>query len=60
MDFFAMRGHLGQHVFVFPEQNIIIVRLGKRHDVKSEREIYPTDQQIYLEEAFKMLAIEKV
>ena len=60
MDFFAMRGHLGQHVFVFPKQNIIIVRLGKRHDVKSEREIYPADQQIYLEEAFKMLAIEKV
>ena len=57
---FLMRGHLGQHVFVFPEQNIIIVRLGKSHDVKSEREIYPTDQQIYLEEAFKMLAIEKV
>ena len=24
MDFFAMRGHLGQHVFVFPKQNIII------------------------------------
>ena len=26
MEFFAMRGHLGQHVFVFPDQNIMIVR----------------------------------
>ena len=57
MDFFAMRGHLGQHVFVFPDQNIMIVRLGKRQDKKTEREIYPKDQQIYLEEAFNMLKI---
>ena len=45
MEFFAMRGHLGQHVFVFPDQNIMIVRLGKRQDKKTEREIYPRDQQ---------------
>ena len=57
MDFFAMRGHLGQHVFVFPDQNIMIVRLGKRQDKKTEREIYPRDQQVYLEEAFNMLKI---
>ena len=38
-------------------KNIMIVRLGKRQDKKTEREIYPKDQQVYLEEAFNMLKI---
>ena len=35
MEYFSMRGHLGQYVIVFPKKNIIIVRLGKRNDKKT-------------------------
>ncbi|WP_289000767.1 hypothetical protein [uncultured Psychrobacter sp.] len=28
--FYAMLGHLGQRVLVLPEENVIIVRLGKK------------------------------
>ena len=28
--FFSMRGHLGQYVIVFPEDDVVIVRLGHR------------------------------
>jgi CubicO group peptidase (beta-lactamase class C family) len=31
-DFFA-EGHLGQFIYVYPEKNIIIVRLGKKYGV---------------------------
>ena len=55
MNYFSMRGHLGQYVIVFPEPNIIIVRLGKRNDKKSEGNIYPDDLNTYIEEAFKMI-----
>ena len=48
-NYFAMRGHLGQYVIVFPKENIIIVRLGRMEESKEER--------IYIEEAFKMLNI---
>jgi CubicO group peptidase (beta-lactamase class C family) len=48
-NYFAMRGHLGQYVIVFPKENIIIVRLGRMEESKEER--------IYIEEAFKMLDI---
>ncbi|MDA7810080.1 beta-lactamase family protein [Flavobacteriaceae bacterium] len=45
--YFAMRGHLGQYVIVFPKENIIIVRLGKQEEKSEER--------VYIEEAFKMI-----
>tara|TARA_B100000768_G_scaffold123624_1_gene114381 strand:- start:4639 stop:5760 length:1122 start_codon:yes stop_codon:yes gene_type:complete len=45
--YFAMRGHLGQYVIVFPKKDIIIVRLGKMEEKSEER--------AYIEEAFKMI-----
>ena len=54
MDYFSMRGHLGQYVIVFPKENIIIVRLGKTNDKKTETDIYPKDLLIYMEESLKM------
>ena len=53
--FFSMRGHLGQYVIVFPGENIIIVRLGKSHDKKTENETFSKDFLDYIKEAFKML-----
>ena len=57
MKYFSMRGHLGQYVMVFPKENIIIVRLGKTNDKKTEADIIPKDQLIYIEEAIKMTKI---
>ena len=45
-----MQGHLGQYVFVLPEKNIIIVRLGHQ---KGEKDI--DGHFIYIDEAIKML-----
>lgn len=53
--FFFMRGHHSQYVFVEPNDNIIIVRLG-HHTSKDEGEVYTKDMDIYIEEAYKMLA----
>ena len=50
-----MRGHLGQYVIVFPGENIIIVRLGKSHDKKTENETFSKDFLDYIKETFKML-----
>ena len=57
MKYFSMRGHLGQYVMVFPKENVIIVRLGKTNDKKTEADIIPQDQLIYIEEAIKMTKI---
>ena len=57
MEYFSMRGHLGQYVIVFPKENIIIVRLGKRNDKKTEENIYPDDQLTFIEEGLKMIKI---
>jgi CubicO group peptidase (beta-lactamase class C family) len=48
-NYFAMRGHLGQYVIVFPKENILIVRLGRMEE--------NTQEKTYIEEAFKMLDI---
>tara|TARA_B110000503_G_scaffold141314_1_gene234428 strand:+ start:27669 stop:28817 length:1149 start_codon:yes stop_codon:yes gene_type:complete len=53
--FFAMRGILGQYVIVFPDKNIILVRLGERNLEKINNR--PKDFDIYIEEAFKMLKL---
>ena len=57
MEYFSMRGHLGQYVIVFPKENIMIVRLGKRNDKKTEANIYPDDQLIFIEEGLKMIKV---
>ena len=46
--FFSMRGHLGQYVIVFPTQNLMIVRLGQKHDKKTENEKFSIDFYLYL------------
>jgi hypothetical protein len=50
-----MRGILGQYVIVFPDKNIILVRLGERNLEKINNR--PKDFDIYIEEAFKMLKL---
>ncbi|MCR9182324.1 MAG: beta-lactamase family protein [Flavobacteriaceae bacterium] len=54
-NFFAMRGHLGQYVIVFPQENIIVVRLGHSKGETNGIETYPKNFMIYMEEAFEML-----
>jgi len=54
-EFFAMRGHLGQYVIVFPKENIIVVRLGHSKGDTDGIETYPKNFVIYMEEAFEML-----
>lgn len=53
---FSMRGHLGQYVIVFPEQNVIVVRLGHRHLDDLPGQQVPADLPTYVKEAFQMLA----
>ncbi len=53
--YFSMRGHLGQYVAVFPEQDVIIVRLGHQKLEDFPHKNLPMDFPIYIREAFKML-----
>ena len=56
--FFSMRGHNGQYAIVFPEEDVIIVRLGHKQlpDLPGVR--HSADYLGYMEEAFAMLAYE--
>lgn len=54
-DFFMMRGHLGQYVFVQPEDNVIIVRLGHQKSPTDGTQVFTDDISLYIEEAYKML-----
>ena len=54
-DVFYMWGVLGQYVFVIPEDNLIIVRLGHQLIKADEGDIYSKDSFIYLDETYKML-----
>ncbi len=56
--FFSMRGHNGQYAIVFPEDDVIVVRLGHQQlpDLPNER--HSADYLGYMEEAFAMLAYE--
>ena len=47
---FWMQGHLGQYVFVIPEENVIVVRLGHQKGKRNG-----SDYFTYLDEAFKIL-----
>ncbi|WP_295985682.1 serine hydrolase [uncultured Algibacter sp.] len=53
--FFMMRGHLGQYVFVEPNDNIIIVRLGHSKSPDEAVGAFTNDITVYIEEAYKML-----
>lgn len=50
-----MRGILGQYVFVIPEKNAVVVRLGhKRSDTRSDQH-YPDDINTWLDAALDIL-----
>lgn len=50
-----MRGILGQYVFVIPEKNAVVVRLGhKRSDTYTEQH-YPDDINVWLDAAMEIL-----
>jgi len=53
--FFMMRGHLGQYVFVEPKDNIIIVRLGHQKSPDIGMKTFTDDIGLYIEEAYNML-----
>ncbi|MGS2725622.1 serine hydrolase domain-containing protein [Psychroserpens sp. BH13MA-6] len=53
--FFMMRGHLGQYVFVEPDDNIIIVRLGHQKSPDIGTKTFTDDISLYIEEGYKML-----
>jgi len=54
-DFFVMRGHLGQYVITFPEDNLMIVRLGHLKGPNDGSDAYPDNFWVYIEEAYDML-----
>lgn len=58
-DFFYMRGHLGQFVIVSPKDNVLIVRLGHLKGLEVEGEPHSRDLYVYIDEAYKMLALRK-
>ncbi len=50
-----MRGVLGQYVIIIPEDNIIIVRLGKKLDFTPNGTAHRNDFYLYIDETYKML-----
>ena len=50
-----MRGVLGQYVIIIPEDNLIIVRLGKKRDFIPNGKQHSNDFYIYIDETYKML-----
>ena len=56
---FYMRGHLGQYVIVIPEDKIMIVRLGHRHQKSTTGSPHSDDFFAYIEETYKMLDSKK-
>lgn len=53
---FYMRGILGQYVIIIPEDDLIIVRLGRQLIPRKKGENHPKDFYIYIDEVYKMLA----
>ncbi len=53
---FVMRGILGQYVITIPEDDLIIVRLGKKRYKDFEKN-FPKDFYNYIDEAYQMLSL---
>lgn len=54
-DIFYLRGVLGQYVIVIPEDNLIIVRLGRKFNRPEEEGQHSKDFFKYIDETYKML-----
>ncbi|MCG9971354.1 serine hydrolase domain-containing protein [Christiangramia crocea] len=54
-EIFYMRGVLGQYVIIIPEDNLVIVRLGRKLIRKGEEEKHYKDFYMYIDEAYNML-----
>ncbi|MCD7851273.1 MAG: hypothetical protein LUH63_17095 [Parabacteroides sp.] len=55
MDIPYMRGILGQYVFIIPDKNAVVVRLGhKRSDTRTEQH-YPDDINTWLDAALDIM-----
>ena len=54
-DIFYMRGILGQYVIVIPEDDLVIVRLGRKLIRKAKGDKHYKDFYMYIDEAYKML-----
>ena len=54
-DIFYMRGVLGQYVIMIPEDELVIVRLGREHIRKNKEEKHYKDFYMYIDETYKML-----
>lgn len=54
-ELFYLRGHLGQFVIVIPEDNLIIVRLGKKKGLQTKTDPHSNDLYVYIDEAYKIL-----
>ncbi|GAB2762872.1 serine hydrolase domain-containing protein [Salinimicrobium soli] len=54
-DIFYLRGILGQYVIVIPEDDLIIVRLGKDRGKRPDDQQHSNDFYTYLDEVYNML-----
>lgn len=50
-----MRGILGQYVFVLPEKNAVVVRLGHKRSETRTEQFYPDDINVWLNAALDLL-----
>ncbi len=54
-DIFYMRGILGQYVIMIPEDDLVIVRLGRKLIRKEKDDKHYQDFYMYIDETYKML-----
>ncbi|MFW5761595.1 MAG: serine hydrolase, partial [Cyclobacteriaceae bacterium] len=53
------RGILGQYIFIVPEYNAVIVRVGHKRGRKKDDDHHPKDVYLYLDAALKILGNKK-